>query len=172
MNTRFITERDIFGLVDPTANAPCLNADGSPDTNPLLTNPANCTGAAATRPESVRFIPLLACYDLTRTAPLPASDGCPNSTSRYYGFYGHADIKEFAFYIQDTITLKNWTFNLGVRFDKYNGLDQRRARASRAWASPTTSSPLKRCCASPMPAPWKLRSMRIWCWPAWDATTR
>ena len=26
------------------------------------------------------------------------------------------------FYVQDTITLNNWTFNLGVRFDKYNGL--------------------------------------------------
>ena len=40
----FITENDGFGLVDPTANAPCLNADGSADTDPLLTNPANCTG--------------------------------------------------------------------------------------------------------------------------------
>ena len=68
------------------------------------------------------FIPLLACYDLTRTAPLPASDGCPNSTSGDYGFYGHADIKEFALYLQDTITIHNWTFNLGVRVDNYNGI--------------------------------------------------
>ena len=43
----FITERDTFGMVDPTANAPCLNADGSPDTNPTLTNPSGCTGCAA-----------------------------------------------------------------------------------------------------------------------------
>jgi len=114
----FITERDSFGLVDPTANAPCLNADGSPDTDPLLTNP-NCGGALQQNPD---FIPLLACYDLTRTAPLPASDGCATKTSAAYGFYGHADIKEFAFYAQDAITVKNWTFNLGVRFDKYNGL--------------------------------------------------
>ena len=42
----FLTEDDRFGVVDPTANAPCLNADGSPDTNPGLTDPANCTGAA------------------------------------------------------------------------------------------------------------------------------
>ena len=68
------------------------------------------------------FIPILACYDLTRTAPLPASDGCPNSTSSTYGYFGHADIKEFAFYIQDTITVSNWNFSLGVRVDKYNGL--------------------------------------------------
>src|SRR6202050_2703751 len=33
----FITERDTFGLVDPTANAPCLNPDGSFDTDPTLT---------------------------------------------------------------------------------------------------------------------------------------
>jgi hypothetical protein len=68
------------------------------------------------------FIPLLACYDLTRTAALPASDGCSNTTSTAFGFFGHADVKEFAFYAQDTITLGNWSFNLGLRFDKYNGL--------------------------------------------------
>ncbi len=121
----FITERDSFGLVDPTANAPCLNADGSADTNPLLTNPAACRGVLQPnlgQGSVPAFIPILACYDLTRTAPLPASDGCPSGTSRDYGFYGHADIKEFAFYLQDTITLHNWTFNLGLRFDKYNGL--------------------------------------------------
>jgi hypothetical protein len=115
----FITERDTFGLVDPTANAPCLNADGSADTDPTLTNPNNCTGALQRNPN---FIPLLACYDLTRTGPLPASDGCPKSNSSEYGYYGHADIKEFALYVQDAITLKNWTFNLGVRFDRYNGI--------------------------------------------------
>ena len=92
----FLTERDTFGLVDPTVNAPCLNADGSPDTDPTLTNPNGCPGGAG-QSESRTFIPLLACYDLTRTAPLPASDGCPNSTSGEYSYYGHADIREFAF---------------------------------------------------------------------------
>jgi Carboxypeptidase regulatory-like domain/TonB-dependent Receptor Plug Domain len=116
----FITERDTFGLVDPTANAPCLNPDGSPNTDPTLTDPNACPGGVVN--QNPNFVPLLACYDLTRTSPLPASDGCTHSTSTEYGFYGHADIKEFAFYIQDTITIKNWTFNLGVRFDKYNGL--------------------------------------------------
>ncbi len=121
----FITERDTFGLVDPTANAPCLNSDGTANTNPLLTNPAACAGglqANIGQGSVPAFIPLLACYDLTRTAPLPASNGCPNATSGEYGFFGHADIKEFAFYAQDAITVKNWTFNLGLRFDKYNGL--------------------------------------------------
>src|SRR6202522_2651964 len=115
----FITERDTFGLVDPTANAPCLNANGSPDTNPTLTNPSNCNGTLQQNPN---FIPLLACYDLTRTSPLPASDGCPNSTSTDYRFFGHADIREFAFYIQDAINIHNWTFNLGLRVDQYDGI--------------------------------------------------
>ncbi len=116
-----LTERDSFGLVDPTINAPCLNADGSPDTDPTLTNPNGCTGALQQNPN---FNPTLACYDLTRTSPLPSSDGCPNSTSTDSKFYGHADIREFAFYIQDAINVHNWTFNLGLRVDQYNGITQ------------------------------------------------
>jgi hypothetical protein len=122
-----ISERDSFGLVDPAANAPCLNPNGSADTNPSLTNPAACTGglqANAGQGTAPAFIPLLACYDLTRTGTLPASDGCPNSTSEPFGFYGHTDVKEFAFYAQDAITFRNWTINAGVRFDKYNGLSR------------------------------------------------
>jgi hypothetical protein len=115
----FITEKDTFGLVDPTGNAVCLNSDGSPFTGASLTNPANCTGDLSPNPN---FIPLLACYDLTRTGRLPASDGCPNQTAGQYLFNGHTDIKELATYLQDTITLKNWTLNLGLRGDLYNGL--------------------------------------------------
>jgi outer membrane receptor for monomeric catechols len=64
----------------------------------------------------------LGCIDLTRTGPLQVSDGCPSSTSAGYLFRGHADIRELALYIQDTITLKNWTFNLAIRGDVYNGI--------------------------------------------------
>ncbi len=124
-STRFITEKDAFGLVDPDGERPLSERRRKPRHEPSLTNPDGCTGGLQPNSARVRipaFIPLLACYDLTRTAPLPASDGCPNTTSGDYSYFGHADIKEFAFYVQDTITLHNWTFNLGVRFDKYNGL--------------------------------------------------
>jgi hypothetical protein len=114
-----LTEKDSFGVVDPTLNAVCLNADGSPNTNPALTNPANCTAPLQVNPN---FNPVLACHDLTRTAPLPASDGCPTSTSGLSPFYGHANIREIALYAQDTITAKNWTFNLGLRGDIYRGI--------------------------------------------------
>jgi hypothetical protein len=39
-----------------------------------------------------------------------------------YAYHGHTDIKELALYIQDAITIKNWSLNLGLRGDLYNGL--------------------------------------------------
>jgi hypothetical protein len=114
-----LTEKDTFGIVDPTANPVCLNPDGSPDLDPTLTNPANCGGVLTPNPN---FSTLLACYDLTRTAPLPASDGCPHSTAGQYLYDGHANIREFSTYIQDSITLHNWNIMLGLRGDYYNGI--------------------------------------------------
>ena len=114
-----LTENDTFGIVDPMLNAPCLNPDGSPFTSPGLTNPAGCTGVLTPNPS---FVPILGCLDLTRTAPLPASDGCSNLTASPYTFFGHADIREVGMYVEDTITKKNWTFNLGMRGDIYEGL--------------------------------------------------
>jgi hypothetical protein len=128
----FLDEADTLGIVDPTANAVCLyTASRDPDTSPLLTNPAACTGAlepntgqgfginGAALPA---FNPLLACYDLTRTAALPGSDDCPNSTSGEYTFHGRADIRELALYVEDSVTKRNWTFNLGLRGDLYRGI--------------------------------------------------
>ncbi len=104
-----LTEKDSFGLVDPTVNPPCLNPDGSADTDPTVTNQAQCTGALAANPG---YDPILATIDLTRAAP----------GAGLYNWRGHADIRELALYIEDTINLKNWTFNLGIRGDVYNGI--------------------------------------------------
>jgi hypothetical protein len=52
---------------------------------------------------------VLAPYDLTE-------GGTP------FVFHGHTDVKELAMYLEDTITKNNWTFNLGIRGDLYNGL--------------------------------------------------
>ncbi len=124
----FLTENDKIAIVDPTSNAVCLNSDGSPFTGASLTDPNNCTGALSPNPN---FNPLLACYDLTRTATLPASDGCPASTSGHYAWNGRSDIKLLSMYIQDSITIKNWNFNLGVRGDLYNGISSARAAEPR-----------------------------------------
>jgi len=119
LSDTIITEKDALGIVNPAFNAPCLNADGSPDTNLALNNPSLCGGSLTPNPA---FSPLLACYDLTRIGTLPSSDGCPNSTAGLYNFYGHANIRELALFFQDTITIKNWTLNLGLRFDYYDGI--------------------------------------------------
>jgi hypothetical protein len=63
--------------------------------------------------------PVLDCYNLTLTGSLP---GCPNNRSGLYNYYGHTDIKETAFYVQDTMTIKNLSLNLGLRADIYNGI--------------------------------------------------
>jgi len=121
----FLTEHFSLGIVDPTLNAPCLGADGNPVAG--FTDPSQCSGAGlqpniASNPNAVTpFIPLLSCYDLTR--PIPAlSDNCSSPTSMSYQFHGHTDVKELSLYIQDLITKGDWSFNLGVRGDFYNGL--------------------------------------------------
>ncbi len=52
-------------------------------------------------------------YDLTRGGGL-------------YTFNGHTDVKELALYLQDAITKGQWSFNLGIRGDFYNGLTTHR----------------------------------------------
>ncbi|HEX4486283.1 MAG TPA: TonB-dependent receptor, partial [Terriglobales bacterium] len=100
----FLNERDSLGIVDPTLNAVCLNADGSPNTDPSVTSSAQCGGTP--NPD---FNPVLSPYDLTRGGGL-------------FTFNGHTDVKQTALYLQDTITKGGWSFNLGVRGDFYNGL--------------------------------------------------
>ena len=63
-----------------------------------ITDPAQCTGALA--PNNGQggvsaFIPLLGCYDLTRTAARASFDGCPAglTTSGLFSYNGHTDIK-------------------------------------------------------------------------------
>ena len=105
----FLTEKDRFGIVDPTLNAVCLNADGSPNTDPTVTNPGQCGGpvnpGGSANPN---FNGLLLPVDLTRGGSL-------------FPFNGHSDIKLLSVYLQDAITTGPWTFNLGLRGDVYNG---------------------------------------------------
>ncbi len=114
----FLNENDQLGIVDPTLNAPCINGSGIP-VNGFI-NPSQCAGAGfqpnlASNPNAAGssyypyFNPVLLPYDLTRGGTL-------------FPFVGHTDVKELAMYVMDTITKRNWTFNLGIRGDLYNGL--------------------------------------------------
>jgi hypothetical protein len=148
-----LTEKDAIGIVDPTANAPCLNADGSFNTNPSITNPAGCANGLTPNPG---FTPLLGCYDLTRTASLPGSDGCPTRTSGPYNYYGHANIRELALYGQDTITEGRFSLNLGLRYDYYDGIvtaHQAEPRLGAAYNIKGTSTVLRASYARTMETP-------------------
>ena len=126
----FLTENFNFGIVDPTLNAPCVDANGVPVFvgNPGLNDPSQCATATTTNPNyptpfaaNASFIPLLGCYDLTRPTP-SSNDVCSGSSSASFPFHGHTDIKELAIYLQDAISKGNWSLNLGLRGDFYNGL--------------------------------------------------
>ena len=124
----FLNEDDTLGIVDPTFNAPCIVATPTTAVNPFpyvaapapgIANPAQCSGIyqpntsangnAPGSPLYPYFNPILAPYDLTRGG----SD---------YAFSGHTDVKELALYVRDNITKGNWSLNLGMRGDLYNGI--------------------------------------------------
>jgi hypothetical protein len=106
----FLTENNHLGIVDPTLNAVCLNADGSPDTNRSVTDPAQCGGSLNPGgSQNPNFNSVLLPFDLTRGGGL-------------FFFHGHTDVKLLSMYVQDSITKGNWAINLGLRGDFYNGL--------------------------------------------------
>src|SRR6202521_4031163 len=121
----FLKENFSLGIVNPVLNSPCLDAFGSPVAG--FNDPSQCAGAGlqpniASNPNAASpFTPLLGCYDLTRATP-SANDNCASSSSTLFPFRGHTDVKETALYIQDQITKGNWSVNLGIRGDLYNGL--------------------------------------------------
>jgi len=124
----FLTENDRLGIVDATLNAPCLDLIGAAVAG--FTDPSQCAAAALqpnvaanpNAPNSAQF-PLfnsvLLPFDLTRGGGL-------------FNFRGHTDVKELALYVMDSISVRNWTFNLGIRGDLYNGLSVARQAEPRA----------------------------------------
>jgi hypothetical protein len=101
----FLTENDILGTVDPGFLGLFFQLD-----------PA--TGAP---------VPGTTCLDPVTHKPTgpPCTTLAPSDLTRggsMFTFHGHTDVKETALYIQDTINKGNWSFNLGIRGDIYNGL--------------------------------------------------
>jgi len=99
----FLDENDSLGVVDPTYNSPCVDANGNPIAG---FNDSTSCGVNFANPN---YLPVLAPYDLTRDGSL-------------FHYSGHTDVKELGLYAQDQITAGNWLFNLGIRQDFYNGL--------------------------------------------------
>jgi len=95
----FLDENNRFGIVDPTFLGSLTDADG---------NPLNCLDVNGD-PLPGTTCATLAPYDLTRGGGL-------------FPFNGHTDVKLLSLYVQDAITKGNWSLNLGLRGDIYNGL--------------------------------------------------
>jgi len=95
----FLDEQDRLGIVDPTFLPSLTDANGAPCYN-------TTTHQAIDSPCTDLFP-----YDLTQ----------PGGGS-LYTFNGHTDVKELSLYVRDNITKGNWSLNLGLRGDFYNGL--------------------------------------------------
>jgi hypothetical protein len=141
LNHWLLTEAFNLGLTSPAFNAVCLNPDGTPDTSPTPTDPGKC--ATLGREPNPGFAPGLLAYDLTRGGHL-------------LNFDAHADIKELSAYFQDSIKLGNWTANLGLRGDRYNGLTRARQiepRVALSYHIPSTNTVLRASYARLLLAP-------------------
>jgi carboxypeptidase family protein len=105
----FLTENDTLATVDPGFSALFnqLDTNGNPIPNPAMPG-TNFNCGQPNQPNEVRPCQTLASVDLTQ-------GGTP------FLFHGHTDVKETSLYVQDTITKANWSFNLGLRGDLYNG---------------------------------------------------
>ena len=110
----FLREHDPISIINSTFNSPCVDGNGNPVSG--FTDPSQCA-AAGLQPNdgsnpnvsATPFNVVLLPYDLTRGGSA-------------FTYFGHADIKELAMYIQDQIKAGNWNFNVGIRGDLYNGL--------------------------------------------------
>ena len=170
-----LTENFDFGITDPSVNSPCIQpvtfgnaqvgtfTDFFPVGDPALTDPTQCTAAnpnfqpntAANPNVAVPFSTALACIDLSRPTPAPSS-GCTNPENDLFPFRGHADIREVALYIQDTITKGNWSFSIGIRGDIYRGIShdvQAQPRAGVAYNIKKTNTVLRASYARIMETP-------------------
>ena len=98
-----------FAITDSDYNPVCLNAAGDPVLLPGATNPDQCSAINPSYVPNPNLLPSLVPYDLTR-------GGAP------FNFHATHNINEYAFYLQDTITLGHLTINAGFRDDQYNGV--------------------------------------------------
>ena len=110
MQTR-LTENFTLGITDPSFNAICVDKTGDPQALPKVTDPSRC--AALGFVPNPGLLPGLVPFDLTRGGKLFAFNN------------GRANINQFAFYAQDSITLPNGlSLNPGLRVDWYDGLSK------------------------------------------------
>jgi hypothetical protein len=98
-----------FAITDPAYNPVCVDPSGAALELPGVVDPNDCGSAAANAVPNPNLLPGIVQFDLTR-------GGSP------FSFHGTHNINQYAFYIQDTISLGHFTIDAGLRDDQYNGL--------------------------------------------------
>jgi hypothetical protein len=113
----FLTEHDTLATVDPGFLLLFNQLDpvtGLPVAGTSCMDPV--TGVPTGPPCTI-----LALSDLTGGGIPPGGTTTRYAPGSPFTFHGHTDVKETAFYLQDSITKGSWAFNLGVRGDIYDG---------------------------------------------------
>jgi len=132
----FLTEDEHLGVVDPG-----YVSSPAPGVAPFQASVCTSEGDPAVGTQAACGI--ARAYDLTAGGTL-------------FHFHGHTDIKETAFFAQDTISVRNWSFNLGIREDIYRGIShstQAEPRAGIAYNIKPTNTVLKISYARTMESP-------------------
>jgi hypothetical protein len=152
----YLNEGDSLGIVDPAFNAPCIafaTDTGNYVAAPGFTDPSQCVGAYQPNTSANSNAPNSSMYPVYNSALLPydlTRGGTP------YAFNDHTDVKVMGMYVQDAITKGNWSFNLGIRGDLYNGLttaQQAEPRLGAAYNIKKTNSILRLSYARTMETP-------------------
>jgi hypothetical protein len=120
----FLTENFNFGITDPNFLPSQVDAQGNP-----------CFDTATNTPIDAP------CTDL-----YPFDLSHPHAGVGLFPFRGHTDVKELALYLQDTISMGNWAFNVGFREDLYRGIvhdSQPQPRVGLAYNVKKTNSVLR-----------------------------
>lgn len=107
LSHNFLHEHLGLGITNPTFNPVCFAQDDEPVLTPTVTDPRQCQAAGYRPNPDVQ--PGLIPFDLTRNG-------------RLFQYAGRTDIKQAAFFLQDSITLHGLTLQLGLRGDIYRGL--------------------------------------------------
>lgn len=98
-----------MGITDPAFNPVCLTPEGEPVLDPSIRTAEE--GAAYGYLPNPDFAPGLLPYDLTRGGS-------------FFNFSARKTINQQAAFFQDTLSIRQFTLNAGLRLDHYDGLSR------------------------------------------------
>ena len=104
-----LEENFALGVTNPAFNPVCLGPGGAALALPGVINASECSVINSAYYANPNLLPGLIPYDLTRGGTM-------------FNFHGLGNIDQFAFYGTDTIRLGEFTADIGLRDDQYNGL--------------------------------------------------